>query len=110
MEFENLELEAYSTADLNALNERVQRELRKRQHEGLTKARKQILEIAQSAGIPLSDLLGQNRSIRIGGINKVPVRYRHPKNADLQWTGRGRQPKWVQAWIASGQSLDEMRV
>jgi DNA-binding protein H-NS len=38
------------------------------------------------------------------------VRYRHPDNADNQWTGRGRQPKWVKEWVESGKSLDKLRV
>jgi hypothetical protein len=43
----------------------------------------------------------------------VPVRsrrYRHPDNASQQWTGRGRQPKWVKEWVEGGKSLDKLRV
>jgi len=39
-----------------------------------------------------------------------PIRYKHPENADLQWTGRGRKPKWVEAYIAQGGTLDELNV
>jgi DNA-binding protein H-NS len=28
------------------------------------------------------------------------VKYRHPENAELCWSGRGRKPKWVEAWLA----------
>jgi DNA-binding protein H-NS len=40
----------------------------------------------------------------------VAVRYRHPDNASQQWTGRGRQPKWVKEWVEGGKSLDKLRV
>lgn len=36
------------------------------------------------------------------------VRYVHPENADLTWTGRGRQPKWVTGWLASESNTLEM--
>jgi ParB/RepB/Spo0J family partition protein len=38
------------------------------------------------------------------------VRYRNPSDPCQAWTGRGRQPKWVSDWIASGKSLDGLEV
>lgn len=38
-----------------------------------------------------------------------PIAYRHPENAELEWTGRGRQPKWVAHWIDNGGSLDDLQ-
>jgi DNA-binding protein H-NS len=38
------------------------------------------------------------------------ARFRHPANKSLRWSGRGRQPKWVKDWVASGQSLDALRI
>jgi DNA-binding protein H-NS len=68
-----------------------------------------ILAIAQSVGLPLSEL--------INGIKRpqkekatVAVQYRHPDDATLQWTGRGRQPKWIKEWVDAGKSLDLVRV
>lgn len=36
---------------------------------------------------------------------KVLPKYRNPDNADETWSGRGRQPKWVQAALAGGETL-----
>jgi hypothetical protein len=36
--------------------------------------------------------------------------YSHPEEPSLTWTGRGRKPKWVEAWIASGRTLDQLQV
>jgi DNA-binding protein H-NS len=66
------------------------------------------MAIAQSVGMPLKDLLAA--SGRSGKGGSVAVRYRHPDNASQQWTGRGRQPKWVKEWVDSGKSLDKLRV
>ncbi|MES2932287.1 MAG: H-NS histone family protein [Pseudomonadota bacterium] len=97
-----------SIADLNALQEQIKQEIKKRQHQDVAKAREQILAIAQSVGIPLKELVAGN--LRVKNNAPVAVRYRHPQDASLQWSGRGRQPNWIKAWQESGQSLDALRV
>ncbi len=103
-----MDLSKLSVADLRALQEQVAHALKEREQQERAQARAQILAIAQSAGIPLKELMATS-SLR-PKTGAVAVRYRHPKNTSLQWTGRGRQPKWVQEWVASGQSLDALRV
>jgi DNA-binding protein H-NS len=96
-----------SLGDLRNLQEQIKQEMKKREHQEVQKAREQILAIAQSVGVPLKDLLAANRG---GKTGTVAVRYRHPDNASQQWTGRGRQPKWVKEWVEGGKSLDKLRV
>lgn len=38
------------------------------------------------------------------------VRYRHPGQPGMAWTGRGKPPRWITEWIESGKTLDELRV
>jgi DNA-binding protein H-NS len=40
----------------------------------------------------------------------VLPKYRNPENADETWSGRGRQPKWVQAALASGETLSDLAI
>lgn len=41
---------------------------------------------------------------------RPPVQYRHPENNELEWTGRGRKPKWVEHWLATeGNTLDDLK-
>lgn len=42
-------------------------------------------------------------------VEKTTVRYRHPDNHELCWTGRGRQPKWVEHALASGMTMDQLK-
>ncbi len=37
----------------------------------------------------------------------VPIKYKH---GDLTWTGRGRQPKFVQDYVTSGGKLEDLCV
>lgn len=39
-----------------------------------------------------------------------PVKYRHPQQCDLTWTGRGKRPRWVMAWLAEGGRMEELGV
>ncbi|MDD3447833.1 MAG: H-NS histone family protein [Gammaproteobacteria bacterium] len=41
---------------------------------------------------------------------KVKPKYRNPDNAKETWTGRGKQPRWVGAAIASGKALDDLLI
>jgi DNA-binding protein H-NS len=40
----------------------------------------------------------------------VKIKYRHPKDASLEWTGRGRQPRWVVEWLAGGGKIEGLAV
>jgi len=41
---------------------------------------------------------------------KVAAKFRHPKNKELTWAGRGMQPKWMQKYLADGGKLEALRV
>ncbi|WP_229467585.1 H-NS histone family protein [Massilia sp. Mn16-1_5] len=34
-------------------------------------------------------------------------KYRNPEDPDQRWSGRGRKPAWVKAWVASGKSFED---
>lgn len=104
-----MDLSKLSIAELHTLQDQIKQTLKEREQTERAQAREQILAIAQKAGISLKDLVSTAKP-RSGKGSSVAVRYRHPADASLQWTGRGRQPKWVQEWVASGQSLDALRV
>lgn len=101
-----MDLSNMSLGDLRNLQEQIKQEMKKREQQEVQKAREQIMAIAQSVGVPLKDLLSSTRA----KTGTVAVRYRNPNDASQQWTGRGRQPKWVKEWVEGGKSLDKLRV
>src|SRR5438445_12536466 len=108
-----MDLSNMSLGDLRNLQEQIKQEIKKREQQDVQKARDQIMAIAQSVGIPLKDLLGAaGRGAKSANANtgSVAVRFRNPADASQQWTGRGRQPKWVKEWVEGGKSMDELRV
>jgi DNA-binding protein H-NS len=42
--------------------------------------------------------------------SKVPPKYRNPENADETWSGRGKQPRWLQAHTSKGRVLDDFLI
>lgn len=102
-----MELSNMSIGELRALQEKIKQEMKQRERQDLVKAREQILAIAQSVGLPLKDLLAGATRAKTG---TVAVRYRNPNDSAQQWTGRGRQPKWVKEWLDSGKLIDLLRV
>lgn len=108
-----MDLSNMSLGDLRNLQDQIKQEIKTREQQEVQKAREQIMAIAQSVGMPLKDLIsaaargGKSAS---AGTGSVAVRYRNPADASQQWTGRGRQPKWVKEWVEGGKSMDELRV
>jgi len=103
-----MDLSNMSLGDLRNLQDQIKQEMKKREQEEVQKAREQIQAIAQRVGLPLKDLM--TASGRGSKSGSVAVRYRHPDNQAQQWTGRGRQPKWVKELVEGGKSLDKLRV
>ena len=38
------------------------------------------------------------------------IRFRHPENSQITWSGKGRKPQWVTHWLAQGNDISEIAV
>ncbi len=103
------DLSKYSMSQLRALEVQVIEELRTRHFLSVSQAREQILHIARNAGISVAQLAAI-KSPNASKASAVGIKYRNPNDPAQQWSGRGRQPAWVKAWIETGRSLDEARL
>ena len=62
---------------------------------------------AKELGYTLAELVGQLVArTRVAGSPK----YRHPQNAEVTWSGRGRKPRWFVDALASGKTEDSLAV
>ncbi|MBW3512069.1 H-NS family nucleoid-associated regulatory protein [Janthinobacterium sp. NKUCC06_STL] len=102
-----MNLEKLTVAELLAVQDDVKKQLKIREQKDLDEARAKILQIAQSVGKSVKELVGDGIRAK---THKVAVKYRHPDNASQEWSGRGRQPKWVKEWIDSGRTLDQVKI
>ncbi|MGB4673535.1 MAG: H-NS histone family protein [Azovibrio sp.] len=108
-----MDISNLSLAQLKELERILPKEILRREMEEKAKVRKELEAFVQARGFSLGDLVGnvgveRGRSSRSG--SKVAPKYRHPRQADLEWTGRGRKPKWVEDWLSSGGSIDQLLI
>ena len=73
------------------------------------KALDKVQAAAEAVGMSPAELL---KHFGVGARPKKPVKpkYRNPDNADQTWTGRGRKPDWVAAWLADGKELAALEI
>ncbi|QEL54466.1 H-NS histone family protein [Chromobacterium paludis] len=101
-----MDLSKYDFTELVALKADVENEIKRREVEEKSKAKKQILELARAYGLSVEEVLSKAVAVR----KPVEAKYRDPKNPEQTWTGRGRKPAWVQAWVDSGKSLEDLMI
>ena len=63
------------------------------------------LRCAATPGVAASEPNESSESAR----RPVAPKYRNPETGDT-WTGRGLKPKWVEAALAAGKSLDDLLI
>jgi len=104
-----MDLSKLTSAQLRDLQEQLRDELKQRASQDRSEALEQIHSIARSVGLPLKELLGA-APVRSGRTGPVAARYRNPADASQQWTGRGRQPKWVKDWVDGGNDIAGLKI
>jgi len=117
-----MDLGKMSLTELRRLQSKVESEIRRRSDSTRRDLLKRMQKMAAEEGLSLDDLLGNapaaadkaappaKRGRRAGPKKTTPsvVKYRHPENPDIGWSGRGRKPQWALDWLAQGKSLDEL--
>jgi len=73
----------------------------------------QIKSLMAEHGLTVADLnaktTGKAPKTSANAGRKVAPKYRNPETGET-WTGRGLQPKWVQAAVAAGKKLEDFAI
>jgi len=110
-----MDLKTLSLKELKSLKTRVEKEIARRAVTEKKKALKELQAIAEARGFQLEELLGAGGRRKARVVRRRPargktvVKYRDPQDPKRTWSGRGRKPKWVQDWLAAGNSLDALK-
>lgn len=105
-----MDLSTLSVIELRELQQQIPAEIKRREALDKVNILNEVRAFAKARGYAIEDLLGKESKVKTTAGNKVKVKYRHPQNPELEWTGRGRKPKWVEAWVAGGASLENLLV
>ncbi|HKZ96908.1 MAG TPA: H-NS histone family protein [Hyphomicrobiaceae bacterium] len=99
----NAKLDGMSLKQLRDLQVRVETAIAARQHQEKLELKNKAAQLAAKAGFSVAELFGQGRKTR----GPAGIKYRHPQDASLTWTGRGRRPRWL---VKAGGDIERFRV
>lgn len=72
-------------------------------------ARKNGFELSEL--VPISNVGTKKTGSKAGRkVRKVAPKYQNPADTTQTWTGRGRKPHWVQAWLKKGKTLEDILI
>lgn len=72
-----------------------------------------IKEIIKEANIPLNDVLKIYKvktQMLKNMAKKSPIKYVDPANANNTYVGKGKKPRWLQAYLNNGRNIAEFLV
>jgi DNA-binding protein H-NS len=115
-----------SVDNLEGMNETQLRDLIRRAEMALrdrgTKRIEELRLLAREAGYEVTltkigEAEGRGGARKSGGKigrrdrrREVPAKYQNPDNPSEKWSGRGRQPKWVQMALAHNRKLEDLAI
>ena len=101
-----VDLDSMSKDELKKLQKDTDRKLRDYDQRRKAEARAAAEKAIKEYGFSLEELVGGSKR---GGSKSVP-RYRHPENASITWTGRGRKPGWVVSHLDGGGKIEDLAI
>ncbi|MBS1197942.1 MAG: Histone-like nucleoid-structuring protein [Proteobacteria bacterium] len=103
-----MDLSSLTFDELQDLQKRIPAEMKRREKQQKVLVLNEVKALAEARGFTIEELL--EKEAKTSKRGSVKVKYRHPQDANLAWTGRGRTPKWVVQWQADGNKLEALLV
>lgn len=101
-------LDKMNVAQLEQTRSHIDALIARKRAEGRERLMETLKAEASKQGFALDELFGRRGKPAAAG--KVAIKYRHPKDPSLTWSGRGRPSKWLAELISKGHSRDEFAV
>lgn len=96
--------------ELLAQREAIEREIELTRKQARADAIAQVRALMAEHGLTLADLSGKAPARSAAKpAGKVPAKYRDAATGNT-WSGRGLQPNWLKAALASGKRLEDFAV
>jgi DNA-binding protein H-NS len=105
-----MDISSLSLAELKQLQKQIPAEIVKREDQEKKKVLDEVRALAEARGFSIDQLIGGAKETKVRVSKPLSVKYRHPENQALTWTGRGRKPQGVEAWIGQGRKIEELAV
>jgi DNA-binding protein H-NS len=96
--------------ELIAQKDALEKEIERTKQQSRSDAVAKVRALMQEYGLSAADLSGKPAGkVRAGKGTKVAAKYRDAATGET-WSGRGLQPKWLKAALASGRKLTDFAV
>ena len=103
-------------ATLKQYKSKLEKEIQKRQRVVKRELRRKLLAMVSAEGFTIDDIFGEKAKHQFMS-SKLPnkrkpakIKYRHPNNQTLTWSGRGKKPLWVTEWLNQGNNIESLAV
>ncbi len=97
-------------AELLAQKAAIEKQIADAQRGARNEAIAQVRALMAQYGLTLADIGSKAVAApRAAAAKKVAAKYRNPATGE-SWSGRGLQPKWLKAALASGRALGDFTV
>ncbi len=112
------QLEKLEVEELQQVESGVAKLLSDKREAAKEEAKKQVEELAAKLGMSVKELMGFRESRQgpaVQGAGKgsrrpAEIKFRHPTEPSLTWSGRGRKPAWVEEHVKAGGTLEQLAV
>ena len=102
-----IDIDALSLNELKQLQKRISKAIDTFEDRQKADARAKLEAVAKEMGYSLAEFGGaEMKSSRAPAAPK----YRHPKDASVTWSGRGRKPHWFVDALKSGKTPDDLSI
>ncbi len=106
----SIDLSQMSQAELAALIAAASEQQKRKQREQIGEVRRTINAMAKEAGYTIEELFGFAKPAVEAQRKKVEAKYRNTSNPAETWSGRGKQPRWMEAAVAGGKTRDDFKI
>ena len=103
-----MNIDALDLKELKELQIQVARAIASYESRKRKEAVAALEESARQHGFNLPDLVESLGTVR--KRKPANAKYANPANPSETWTGRGRKPRWIEAALASGKSIDDLLI
>ncbi len=106
---QGIDISTLTLRQLRTLVPAAQKRITELEEEQRQQAFDKVKAAAEAVGMSPAELL---KHFGVGKRAKKPVKpkYRNPDNTEETWSGRGRKPDWVKAWLDAGKQLAALEI
>ncbi|MFA5685130.1 MAG: H-NS histone family protein [Lysobacteraceae bacterium] len=103
----SIDFSQYTPAQLDEIIQAANDQKRRKHREMISDVRRKVIAFAKAEGYSIEELFG---GAKAGTGRKVEPKYRNTSNEAETWSGRGKRPRWLEAQLKAGKTLEDFKI